>query len=178
MKQLYCYPETTQQRKSFRKLNSLIKNAKDMGFKIPKNDGVRFHLKFDLKSVASAGMATYKFYHNEMSIRLHKFGLEKYKDKFNRTLIHEFAHILQFTNYPNSKPHGREFKMLMRKLGESPSRCHNYDLKSTIPGYTAKNTFTYRCRCRTFQASKIRHNKILRGHSYICNVCKATIIKA
>jgi SprT protein len=48
-------------------------------------------------------------------------------DFIENTVAHEYAHYVQRELYPQSKPHGHEWKSIMRAFGVRPVRCHNYD---------------------------------------------------
>ena len=72
---------------------------------------------------------------NKKQIELHAelliSGREEYRDQ---TLLHETAHLIIILLFPESKrsgsrikPHGREWKTVMRQLGCRPDRCCDYD---------------------------------------------------
>lgn len=50
-------------------------------------------------------------------------------ERFTRTLIHEFAHALDYwVNREEAGGHGENWKAIMRALGVAdPERCHDYD---------------------------------------------------
>ncbi len=61
-------------------------------------------------------------------IALHKKFLEHYGDEYiNRTVVHEYAHLVQRRLDPYSQAHGSLWKSIMRLLGADTSRCHSYD---------------------------------------------------
>jgi hypothetical protein len=42
------------------------------------------------------------------------------------TVLHELAHVIAFARHGRKvKAHGREWKAIMRELGETPNRCHS-----------------------------------------------------
>ena len=54
--------------------------------------------------------------------------LDKLED-FNRTIVHELAHIIQFRIYPKAKQaHGVEFRGIMARLGYDGSTYHKYSV--------------------------------------------------
>jgi len=95
------------------------------------------------------------------------------KDSFDNVVVHEVAHYIVHMVYPTAKPHGKEWKHVMRVLGKEPERCHAYKVISTM------KTFKYKCNCMEYELSLIRHNKITKkGLNYTCNKCKTNLIKA
>lgn len=95
-----------------------------------------------------------------------------------QTVAHEVAHLFQRKIYPYSKPHGREFKSIARKLGDDGSRCHSLDTKGIGK---LKTRYLYKCKCGTeFKFTKNKHTKQLtyirydsKGNTgYICRKCR------
>lgn len=177
-----CNARTEFQKKAEAKLRSMIHEVREKypDINVP-DDNTTFSLLFDVNSVRVAGFAVSQPAKRSMAIRLHKLGLEKYGDEFiNGTLVHEFAHILQYCNCSNSQPHGLEFKLFMKLLGGDPSRCHNYNLRDLLPEKVRKTakTFTYKCKCQEHQLSTIRHNRIRYGKEvYSCTKCNTILEK-
>jgi SprT protein len=94
------------------------------------------------------------------------------KDTYDHTVVHEVAHYVQKELYPMSKPHGREWKSVMTKLGAKPSRTHAMNIRST-----QKRTFVYSCDCMDHDLSIIQHNKCrTKGSIYSCNVCHSDLV--
>jgi SprT protein len=85
------------------------------------------------------------------------------------TAVHEACHIVCKHKYPHAKPHGREWKSLMRFCGEKPERTHNVDRK----GLT--KTHTVHCKCRIHQMGTTSFNRLSRGVKYFCKFCKTAI---
>ncbi len=139
-------------------------------------------INFKLKG-RSAGMYRVK-HHNRFftvdykrEIRYNPFIFAKYfDDNFATTIPHEVAHYISDVIYglKNIKPHGKEWKKIMRAFGADASVTANYDL-SGIP--VKKQTFfTYHCDCREHQLTSIRHNKIKKyRYQYLCNFCKQVL---
>lgn len=45
------------------------------------------------------------------------------------TVAHEYAHIAAFEKYGHKiKPHGNEWKHMMRSIGAEPKRCHDFPI--------------------------------------------------
>jgi len=61
----------------------------------------------------------------ELNVRL----LRAYPDELLGTLIHELAHLAVRMRYGNARPHGREFKALMRSVNMSAAATHRLDTK-------------------------------------------------
>jgi SprT protein len=110
----------------------------------------------------------------ESEVRLNaQLLIENQQSFIDRTVGHELAHIVAYQLYGKEiKPHGREWKMVMKMFGQEPSRCHSFDVSNV----STRKTHTYECGCRTFQLTSVRHNKIIKGKSsYTCNRCKGTL---
>ena len=98
-----------------------------------------------------------------------KIFAEMTKDEMYNTIAHETAHIIQRILYPNSKPHGYEWKSIMIDIGYQPKIYHNVVIKEQAQ-------YTGTCKCRTHVLGKIRYNRTRKGSaSYRCRVCKSTI---
>mgnify|MGYP001818016493 CR=1 FL=1 len=97
--------------------------------------------------------------------------LHRYPEDFVRaTVPHETAHLVTLRLFgAGVKPHGREWRAVMRLFGTEPRRCHDYD----VEGLQARRIrrFHYRCGCRSHQLTSIRHNRILDGQVYLCRGC-------
>lgn len=139
-------------------------------------------IRFDLRG-KSAGQARFEI---ERS-----FGfVKKYKSsiRFNRVLMkenfqafiddvapHETAHVIAHQVYGGKiKPHGHEWKMIMRDvLNKTPSVTHQFDISRASP-----KPFIYQCECDDVQhaLSSIRHNRIQRKQSsYLCRHCNSSL---
>ena len=89
---------------------------------------------------------------------------------FARTIPHEVAHLLQTITYPAAKQsHGPEWRHIMSLLGVDNKRTHSYDVSVC----TKIERFRYVCGCtnRTFNVTKILHNKMQKGQKRFCNTC-------
>jgi SprT protein len=142
------------------KLNNLMQLADNLGFSIEKPK-----ITFNLKGRV-AGKAVSK----KWEIRLNPHFLENgyFEDMLNQTLPHEFAHLICSKYFPEENGHGPYWKMVMRKLGLKPERCHDYDTSHIY-------CFHYQCHCREHYLSKVMHNKVKRGNSYRCKKCLAVL---
>lgn len=95
-------------------------------------------------------------------------------DKFDNTVIHEVAHLVVKKLYPLAKPHGWEFKQVMRTLGGSGERCHNYDV-SAVKTTLARN-YVWACGCQKHNVTSRKHtNMMRRPGSYRCKKCGVAV---
>ena len=101
-------------------------------------------------------------------------------EKFENTVIHEVAHLVTNRLFPNAKPHGREWKYVMRKLGAIPSRCHRYNVASIKETRVPTKKYIYTCMCSEGKKEHLiggqRHNNIVAGRKvFTCNACRERI---
>ena len=103
-------------------------------------------------------------------------------DMVNQIVGHEWAHAIQSVKYfanPRGsiyrQPHGEGWKQIMRRLGLKPIRCHTY---KTTPA-RQQRTVDYVCQecAKVYQFTTRRHNKVLRGHSYLCGECRGKLVE-
>ncbi len=133
----------------------------------------KVNVKFDLIGKA-AGMYVNKY--NEKNIRYNPFIFAKYfSENIESTIPHEVAHYLVDCVYgmKNTKPHGKEWKAVMRMFKADASVYCNFDI-SDLPQRQYK-TIQYQCRCRIHALTKIRHNRIKKGYRYHCRFCKTLL---
>jgi SprT protein len=127
-------------------------------------------ISYDLRG-QSAGQANYR--HNV--IRLNRELLEKYTTDFiDQTVPHEFAHLVAYRVYGSRiKPHGKEWKSVVLALGAEPVRTHSYEVSTT----RRLKRFCYQCDCPSslYEITSVRHNRILRGHMYLCKKCGSSL---
>jgi SprT protein len=91
----------------------------------------------------------------------------------NNTVAHEFAHLVVFELERRGlvykpSPHGKEWQKIMKSFKVPSTVTHNFKL----PVESTKTKYKYECKCKIYFLSKIRHNKILKGHVYSCKKCK------
>ena len=105
------------------------------------------------------------------------FFLQFMDDNLRSTVPHEVAHYISDMLYGLNriKPHGSEWKEIMRALGAKPERTCNYDL-SDIP-HRREKRHTYRCQCSEYELSTRRHNNIQNNRrNYLCKSCKTQLL--
>lgn len=119
---------------------------------------------------------TANFYRNTLNFNMVLFR-ENRKEFLMRTVPHECSHLIANHLYSTGrkvKPHGREWKSVMRMLGYDPKRCHSYDTKNATVFHKAK--YVYTCSCGDYHTVTITiHRKIENGSKYTCKTCKSPI---
>lgn len=125
---------------------------------------------FDLRG-RTAGMAHY----TQNLIRLNDVLLRENGDAFvARTVPHEVAHLLAHQIYGHGiRPHGPEWKNVMRRLGLVPSRCHSYDTTNAVTRRVEK--FSMFCACQEHKVTRRVVAKVEMGARYTCRKCRTPI---
>jgi len=107
----------------------------------------------------------------EYLVRYNPRLLERHPRAFlSQTVPHEAAHVVTFSLFgPRVPPHGHEWRAIMALFGVAPERCHNYRVEGLQTQRLRR--YDYRCACRTYQLTSIRHNRIRSGQLYRCKQC-------
>ena len=138
-------------------------------------DAIPVH--FDLTGRA-AGM--YRVVRGQRVIRYNPYLFAKYFDEnLTTTVPHEVSHYLTDAvyGYANVKPHGNEWRRVMRMLGADAAVYCDFDLEG-IPVRRYRR-IRYTCRCRFYELPTIRHKRIQRkGARYYCQVCRTELVLA
>jgi SprT protein len=133
-------------------------------------DFERVPVLFDLRGSA-AGM--FKVAGRRRWIRYNPWIFSKYFDENLRdTVPHEVAHYIVHELYGSRrvKPHGRQWRSLMRQFGADAGVTFDLDLAG-IPR-RRQRTHAYICGCREHWLSSTRHNRVVRGTGrYHCVSC-------
>jgi len=112
-------------------------------------------------------------------VRYNAVLLEENGEAFlKRTVPHEVAHIVAHKLADRDfiyriKPHGEEWEAVMRDFGLNSSRCHRYDTTNSRQPRKRSEVFEYKCSCRTFKFTIIRHRRVLKGARYTCKSCRS-----
>lgn len=126
----------------------------------------------------AAGM--YRVQRGRRVIRYNPHIFAKYfDDNLANTVPHEVAHYVTDMLYGlrNVRPHGPEWRAVMRALGVRPEVTCRYDLDG-IP-LRRQQRFSYRCACSTHSLSAVRHRRVQNGQaSYNCRRCRAPLRRA
>jgi len=137
----------------------------------------RIPVLFDLRGRA-AGM--FKVVGKERCIRYNPWIFAKYyEENLADTVPHEVAHYIMHEVYGmrRVRPHGEQWRTLMRCFGASEEVTFNLDLAG-IP-QRSQRTHPYRCDCRTHEVSTTRHNRVLKGAGrYQCRYCDGQLVYA
>lgn len=129
---------------------------------------------YDLKG-HTAGQAFYNT--NTIRLNLDILTDPRYQeDMLDDTIPHEIAHLVARNLYgARIKPHGVEWRMVMRRIGLTPTRCHNYD---TVPARRRRRqprNHAYDCGCRIHKVTALLHKRIQSGQQRICRICGNSI---
>lgn len=109
-------------------------------------------------------------------IKLSRPLFDRHDDAGRRnTIIHEVCHILTDIENPSAKPHGWEWKNMMRRAGiQNPQRCHRINRD----GLRRKmNLDRYRYICpicgveANFTERKLKNMQQIGIHNYKCGRC-------
>lgn len=132
---------------------------------------------FNLKGQA-AGM--YRVDRQGRCIRYNPYIFARYfEENFATTIPHEVAHYItdQVYSLHHVRPHGTEWRELMRMFGADTSRTAWFDLEG-LPARVYRH-YAYQCDCNTYRLTSRRHNRIIRGRArYHCRHCGTVIHKA
>jgi len=144
---------------------------------------------FNNRFKSRAGDATWKNGSQKGAIRLSSplWSHMSPEDQRN-TIVHEAAHIVQYYQYhearrsnflahryvPKPKPHGVEWKVLMKQMGEAPERTH--DIDSCALGISKKRQrYQAICKCTTHVFGPIVAKRMKTNKIYYCRLCKEPI---
>ena len=93
---------------------------------------------------------------------------------FTEVIPHEMAHWLvhHLAEGPQARPHGREWRHVMRALyGLEPRATHVFDTRTASPA-----PYRYRCACRDHFFSRRRHASARAGRDYFCRKCRNALV--
>lgn len=120
------------------------------------------------------GCTAGKAYWIQHKVAFNEVLAEENPGKFMNTVIHEIAHLVTHKLFPQASAHGREFKMIMRKMGGDGERCHTYDT-SSVRVVKTKKRYVYSCGCKEHRVTINVHKKVTLGHRYSCKMCRDSI---
>jgi len=116
-----------------------------------------------------------------------KAHLQRWHLQFNATLLrgnqehfllqtvgHEVAHLVVRALWgARVKPHGAEWKTVMRAFDLETRATHDYDVSMLR---RARSPFVYRCACPgDLHLGRVRHQRATRGATYFCRRCRTPI---
>jgi SprT protein len=99
-----------------------------------------------------------------------------FEENLRDTVAHEVAHYVvdRLFGRRGIKPHGRQWRAIMRDFGVEASVRHDWDIHG-LP-LRRQRRFSYRCACTEHLLTTVRHNRILSGRvSYHCRHCGANL---
>lgn len=114
-------------------------------------------------------------------------AMENTSEYIEQVIPHEVAHILTTIKYgyivrgftKKGKAifdsHGANWQHVMRKLGKTPTRCHDMNVSSVKVKKTIKR-WIYACpSCnKEYGLTSQKHTKAMQKNCYICKVCRNT----
>ena len=107
----------------------------------------------------TAGRAFFR----EFEIRLSSIVLKTH-DQVNDTVLHEYAHLVVFENHGlRAKPHGPEWRSVMKMLGLEPRVTHSYPVERQ----SREHKFFYKCEICGFVLKRVRPFKRNRIYSHV-----------
>jgi predicted SprT family Zn-dependent metalloprotease len=113
-----------------------------------------------------------KAYYNLNMIKLNKTLFLENKDKFNQTIGHEIAHLLNYEIYGHTG-HNGSWKAIMILLGLKPNRCHEYKVEKRR--HKPKG-YAY-CHCRdNIPLKSKKYTNMIQGINYRCKLCDSRLI--
>jgi SprT protein len=134
-------------------------------------------IAFDLRGQA-AGQASWRPGKPPL-LRFNLVIARHYRDDFvTDTVAHEVAHLVTRRCHPHARPHGSEWKTVMRHFGiATPQRCHDY--RSGSDAVRRQRRWLYTCGCRTHALSTTRHWRVQSQLSvYRCRQCGEILARA
>ena len=114
-------------------------------------------------------------YYRSNLIRINPYVLERNTEEFLAQIVpHEVCHLLAHQIYPYKqiKPHGPEWKSVMRRLGYPPTRCHSFEVEQI----RKTRKFRYVCNCMKHTVGHAVHKKMQAGQKRICLKCRQRVI--
>lgn len=158
-------------------ISALVKQVEDKVLETYLRAEQVFQRSFELPEIdwgqrgTCAGRASWR----QNQISLNSVLLIENRDEFIREIVpHEVAHLINRALHgPMVKPHGSEWRSVMVALGQTPNRCHNFDVSNAR--VRTERRHTCRCKCTSHSVSQRVINRILRGAIYKCCHCGSAI---
>jgi SprT protein len=126
--------------------------------------------------VSLRGLMAGKAHLQRWHLQFNAVLLRENREHFLRqTVGHEVAHLLiHATTRGRAKPHGTEWRALMRAFGLETRATHDYDVSNLR---RSRAPYVYRCHCDgDIRLGPVRHRRIARGVAYFCRRCKTPLI--
>lgn len=134
-------------------------------------------IRFDL-SGRSAGM--YRVRRGEREIRYNPWLFARdFTVHVKTTVPHEAAHCVVHALHRGRRlrPHGREWREIMRLFGAEARACGAYSLEG-VP-VRQQRRYDYACKCMLHRLSAIRHKRVQTSRArYVCRYCCGELVYA
>jgi SprT protein len=133
--------------------------------------GSSVKIEFNNRFVSRMGDASYFKHRIRLSAPLWPRATSEER---RQTIIHEACHIIAEHMFWTGKTkdntsHGLCWKRCMLMCGVKPDRCHKVSTKGLLARVEAI------CNCKTWEITKNRATKMMRGMKYSCPNCKASL---
>lgn len=151
-----------------------LRNKAKKEFKIKKKK-MKIPIKYDLRSKRIIGQ--FCKIGKKRYFRFNTYFIEMNEEKYLETVKHEFAHLVASILYKNIKPHGKEWKEIMRKLEAKEIKATTKRYQEDIKIEENKNKIEGECKCQTHYLKEFDAKKIALGEKeFKCLKCKQKII--
>ncbi|OOY44137.1 hypothetical protein BOW37_10760 [Solemya velum gill symbiont] len=139
----------------------LAANHFDESFTLPE-------IRFDLHARAAG---QFRYGKNLQQLRFNPYLFSTgFEVNLDTTVPHEVAHYVAFNLFGRVKPHGKEWREVMKLFGVPAEVTHSQNVK--IPGLRRERRWSYQCDCQQHQLTTRRHNKVVSGKMrYSCRRC-------
>lgn len=129
-------------------------------------------IRFDLRGRAAG---QFRQYRKQSLIRYNPwvFAVD-FQHHLAETVPHEVAHYLVFTTFGRVKPHGEEWRLVMRAFGVTPRARGDYNISGVR--VRRQRRYRYRCLCREHELTTTRHNRVQKGVRYYCRGCGELLV--
>jgi len=137
-------------------------------------------LRFDIRTKRKAGYV--KIMYDEaldkrsvVDIRLNIAMAERNWPEYEHTIVHELAHVAAcYIHGKHDDKHGPKWKAIMRQMGASPDRTHQYNMEGIPTRQIITNFNVYECACRGYPLTR---QEIPRPGQYrVCQICEQNLV--
>lgn len=132
-------------------------------------------IRFDL-SGRSAGM--YRVRRGEKEIRYNPWLFARdFVGHIRTTVPHEAAHCVVHGLHGGRRvrPHGREWREIMRIFGAEARACGGYSLEGVPLRHMRR--YDYACPCRSHRLGALRHKRVQTSRTrYFCRYCRGELV--
>jgi len=138
------------------------------------------NISFNLRGKTRLGSVRFDIFKRYATINVHLEAYSKLGDTYLRDVFsHEFAHVITYTVYGKTKPHGSRFVYVCKKLfpqNYESIASARYRGEFVLDSGKKLKVYDYVCGCQIHKLTSIRHNRILRKMAvYKCKKCKGIL---